>query len=219
MTSGLYDSIARIARHEVAARTQAAVGVVQDLFPSAGGATDHAISVTLRDSGLDLPRVPLAVGALGFASLPAVGELVVIVFLDGDVNAPIVVGRLYDSELSPPQHAPEQLVLALPPGESEPELRLVVDGGAPSATLTLPGGVELCVQSEQVKVTVGEVSVLLSAQGGGRAELTAGGSSIVVKQDGDVTIQAAGKLTLEAAEVEIKGSGKVAIKGAQVDLN
>jgi hypothetical protein len=219
VSSALYDGIARIARHEARARAAAAIGVVDDVYPAEGGPKDHAVSVTLRDSGTTLPRVPIAVGALGFAAIPAVGDLVILVFLDGDVNAPVVVGRLYHPGCEPPEHAPEQLVLALPPGAAEPDVKLVVDGGAPSATLTLPGDVTLEVKAEDVRAAVGGVELHLTAAGGGRAELSAGGSSITLKQDGDITIEAVANLTLKGVAVSIEGSAKVSLKGAVVELN
>jgi uncharacterized protein involved in type VI secretion and phage assembly len=219
VTSALYDSIARIARHESRARAAAAVGVVDVQHPAEGGASDHAVSVTLRDSGLKLPRVPIAVGALGFAAIPAVGDLVVLVFLDGDVNAPVVVGRLYHPDCQPPEHGAKQLVLALPPGDDDPKLKLVIDGGAPSATLTLPGDVTLEVKADNVRLAVGKLEVSLTSSGGGRASITAGGSSIVLKQDGDIAIKAQGKLSLDAVEIAISAQGKVSVSGAVVELN
>ena len=99
---------------------------------------DHAVTVELRDSGLVLPHVPVAVGALGFAAMPAVDDLVLVVFLDGDPNAPVVVGRLYTDDLAPPPEGKDgELTLGLPAGAAEPDLNLVVDGAEPSITLEL----------------------------------------------------------------------------------
>jgi phage baseplate assembly protein gpV len=223
MTSALYDSVARIARHEASARAVAAVGVVTDLFDTSGSPADHAVTVELRDSGLALPRVPVAVGALGFAALPAVGDLVVVLFLEGDVNAPLVVGRLYHPDLEPPADAKAgKLVLALPAGEAEPKLRLVVDGAAPKIELHLPSDVLVEIDDGVVKLAVGqneELRVKVEAAGGGRVEIAAGSSKITLKQDGDVTVSAGGNLKLEANEIDISGSGKVKVSGAQVEIN
>ena len=93
MSSALYDSVARIARHEVNTRATAGVGRVVDIHPADGALPDHAVTVKMRDSGLVLPRVPVAVGVMGFAAIPAVDDLVVVLYLEGDYNAPVVVGR------------------------------------------------------------------------------------------------------------------------------
>jgi uncharacterized protein involved in type VI secretion and phage assembly len=218
--SALYDSVARIARHEAAARAVAAVGVVTDVFDAGGAPADHAVTVELRDSGQALPRVPVAVGPLGFAAIPAVGDLVVVLFVEGDANAPVVVGRLYHPDLEPPQDATAgKLVLALPAGEAEPKLKLVVDGAAPTMELDLPGKVAIRLAEGKVDLTVDKLQVTIDAAGGGRVEVAAGSSKITLKQDCDVTISAGGNLKLEANEIDISGSGKVKVSGAQVEIN
>ena len=45
MTAALFDSVARIAKHEAGARWIAAIGVVVDVFDSDGPIPDHAVSV------------------------------------------------------------------------------------------------------------------------------------------------------------------------------
>jgi uncharacterized protein involved in type VI secretion and phage assembly len=216
--SALLDSISRIARHEAAARAIAAVGTVAEIFPADGASPDHAASVELRDSRLLLPRVPIAVGTLGLAAIPAVGDLVIVVFLDGDVNAPVIIGRLYHPDLDPPKHSDGQLVLALPPGASEPDLRLQIDD-SPALKLTMPGELTIEAADEQVTIQVGKIQLRVTSAGGGRAEIAAGGAAITLKQDGDITISTQGNLKLEATEITISGSAKVSIKGAQVELN
>lgn len=226
-TAALYESIARIARHEAGARAVAGVGRVADVFPApeGGAQPDHAVSVEMRDSGLVLPRVPVAVGALGSAAIPAVGDLVVLLFVEGDYNAPVVVGRLYHPDQEPPQHEEGEIVLRLPSGASEPNLNLVISGQQPSLRLELPGDVLLEAVEEKVLVRVGpdqqeeNMRVSVDGAGGGRAEIAAGNSKITLKKNGDISISASGKLKLEATEVEISGSAKVEVSGAQVEIN
>jgi phage baseplate assembly protein gpV len=215
----LFDSIARIARHEASARPLASVGRVTGVFPNDGSAPDHAVSVQLRDSGIVLNRVPVAVGAMGFAAIPAVGDLVVVVLLEGDYHAPVVVGRLYHPDQDPPRHREGQLVLRLPSGAEAPDLECEIAGDPPGVKLTLPGGVRVELVGEKITLAVGEITVALDAAGGGRMELAAGGSTITLKKDGDVAVRSSGKLTLEGAEVEITGQSKVKITGATVEVN
>ncbi len=219
MSSALYESIARIARHEVAGKAVAAVGRVTDVFPSGGPQADHAVSVELRDSGLVLPRVPVAVGVMGFAAIPAVDDLVVVLFAEGDHNAPVVVGRLYHPDEDPPEHGEGEIVLRLPSRMADKKLSLVVDSKAPKIELDLPGDVKVELAEEKVQIAVGGVKVSLEGAGGGRAEVAAGGSKVTIKKDGDVTISSATKLKLEAPQIEISGSGKVTVKGGLVEIN
>lgn len=214
----LYDSVARIARHEAGARPVASVGVVTGQF--AHEATpDHAVSVRLRDSGIVLPRVPLAVGALGFAAMPAIDDLVLVAFLEGDWQAPVVVGRLYHPAQQPPRHADGQFVLRLPSGASEPQLHCEVHADPASVSLRLPGDVELRLEKDLLRLAVGKLQVLLEGAGGGRLTLRAGDTQVTLKADGDIGLKTAGKMKLEAAEIEIAGSAKVKISGGLVELN
>jgi len=218
VSGALYDSIARIARHEVRAQATAAVGRVVDVFPNSGQA-DHAVSVELRDSRQVLPRVPVAVGVMGFAAIPAIDDLVVVVFSGGDMNAPVVVGRLYHPDQDPPEHAEGEIVLALPSGESSPKLKLKVTGETPQITLELPGDVKVDLQEDTLLLQAGSTQVTLDGGGGGRIEVKAGGSTVTVKADGDISLKTDTKLKLEASEIEIKGSGKVKISGGMVEIN
>ncbi|NWN23221.1 Rhs element Vgr protein, partial [Escherichia coli] len=77
----------------------------------------------------------------GYAAIPAVGDLVVVAFLEGDFDAPFVVGRLYHPDLDPPKHKPGQMALRLPAGEDSPKLELEVEGDAARVMLKLPGDV------------------------------------------------------------------------------
>jgi phage baseplate assembly protein gpV len=218
VSAALFDSVARIARHELRAQATAGIGVVTEVHP-AGVQKDHAATVKMRDTGIVLPRVAIAVGMIGWAAIPDVDDVVVVLFMDGDVNAPVIAGRLYTPDRDAPKHAEGELVLALPPGAAQPDLELVVNGNAPSIKLELPGDVKIEIKDGSVKIAVGEMSISLTGSGGGRAEIAAGSSTLTLKKDGDVTLTAGGKLKLEGTEVEISGSSKVKVSGAQVEIN
>lgn len=219
MSAALYDTIARIARHEVGARATAAVGRVCDVFGSNGAPPDHAVSVELRDEGLVLPRVPVAVGALGFAAALRVDDLVVVLFLDGDLHAPVVVGRLYHADLAPPAHGDGDIVLRIPAGAEEPEWSLVVSESASQVQVLHRDEPRLTLTGDTATVTVGDMTLQVTSAGGGRAELAAGGAKLTIKADGDITLSTTGKLSLEGSEVAITASGPVKVKGATVELN
>ena len=214
----LFDSVSRIARHEALSRPVASAGVVTSLFPHEGQ-PDHAVTVKLRESGLVLPRVPVAVGAMGFAAMPAVGDLVVVAFLDADFNSPVVVGRLYHPDQNPPKHSAKQMVLRLPSGASDPELNVEIASDPVSIKITLPGDVIVEMKGETISLDAGETGMKIESSGGGRLTAKAGGTSVTLKKDGDVTISAQGKVKIEGTEVEISGQGKVKITGATVEIN
>jgi uncharacterized protein involved in type VI secretion and phage assembly len=223
VSAALYEGIARIARHEAGALAQPAVGTVTATFGAGAAPPDHAVTVELRDSGLVLPRVPIAVGALGLAALPAVGDLVLVVFLAGDPNAPVVVGRLYTDAVAPPATGTDgKLALALPAGAQTPALALLIDGAAPSISLQLgdQAPVKLTADDTKLVIEAGEkLELTLDSGGGGRLEVAAGTASVLLKEDGDVTVKTAGTLKLEGDAVEITGRSQVKIKGGKVEVN
>jgi phage baseplate assembly protein gpV len=219
MSVALYDSIARIARHEVKSRAIAGVGRVVSLFPADGSQPDHAVTIEMRDSGLVLPRVPVAVGTMGFAAIPDIDDLVVVIFLDGDLNAPVVVGRLYHVDTNPPKHGEGELVLHLPAGAANPDFQLTIQAQESSLQLRCPGDVLVEVKEEKIALTVGKLQVTLDGAGDGRVEAIAGGTGVTLKQDGDVSIKTSGKLKIEGSDIEISAAGKVKISGALVEVN
>ena len=68
----LVQTVRGLARDEVLARWTTAAAVVRSVH----GGTEHACTVQLRETGLVLPRVPIAVGVLGLVALPNEGDLV-----------------------------------------------------------------------------------------------------------------------------------------------
>jgi hypothetical protein len=219
VSAALYDAVARIARHEATARPGLALGVVVDTFDAGGAPPEHAVSVRLRDSGLVLERVPIAVGALGFAAIPAVDDLVAVAFADGDFHAPVVLGRLYHSELDPPGHTAGELVLSLPPGASTPEVGIVIRPDSPELEVTVGSDVTITATGDKVEMTAGEATATIEVGGGGRAELKVGDATLTLSGRGDITMSTTGKLSIDANEVEISGRAKAKISAPMVEVN
>ncbi len=220
MSAALFDSIARIARHESESRAMAGVGVVTETHSGIGGDNDYAVNLKMRDSGLVLKQVPVASGLLGVVAMPEPGDLVVVVFMDGDYHAPVVVGRLYHPELNPPAHGGDELVMSFPAGEAEAATHLSVGRGSEaSIRLTLGDEFTLEMTSDTATLTLGDMKLEITGKSGGRAELAAGDSKITMKNSGDVSISSKTKLVLEGNEIHINGQSKVVIKGGQIDIN
>jgi uncharacterized protein involved in type VI secretion and phage assembly len=221
------NAIRQVARHEVEQHWGPSLGVVTSLH-GANGEKRYACTVQLRESGLVLPRVPIATGLIGTAALPREQDLVVVLFVGGDPHAPVVVGRLYSDVVEPPANEPGELVAVLPGDETSPdrrlELRVKTPGdGRRSLRLTLEGSVkvELVVDDGGLMLQAQDTRLRLTQTSGsdGRAELQVGDSKIVVEQGGDVTIEAAGTLKLKASTIEISGDAQVKIAGQTIDLN
>jgi uncharacterized protein involved in type VI secretion and phage assembly len=220
-------TIQQIARHEAERTATVALGVVRSVH-GANGEQSYACTVELRDSGIVLPRTPIATGLIGAVALPREGDLVVVAFVAGDLHGPVVVGRLYNEEVSPPAHEPGEVVIALPGDEVQAdkklEIRIVTPGdGSRNAKLTLDGSVkvEIEVGDESIRLQTQDASFELSQSGGsdGKAELKVGDSKVVLEQSGNVSVEAAANLTLKANKIEISGDTEVKVAGTTVSLN
>lgn len=220
-------TVRQIARHELQQQWTTALGLVSSVY-GRNGEEAYACTVALRESGIVLPRVPIATGLIGIAALPREGDLVMVLFVGGDLHAPVVVGRLYNESVLPPKHDVGEAVVSLPGGEEADdkrlELRVVTPGdGSRRATVLLDGPVkvELQVDDEGVRIQAQDARVVVkqTSSSDGTVELAVGDSRILVEQGGDVTVAAAGTLKLQATTIEIRADATVKVAGQTIELN
>jgi uncharacterized protein involved in type VI secretion and phage assembly len=171
--------------------------------------------------------VPIAAGFMGFATLPAEGDLVIVLFLAGDFHAPVIAGRLYTQQLAAPEHEPGELVVQLPPAAKEDEraeLRVKTPGdGTRKLSLTLAGDVPVSIAAadDGIVLETGDVRIELkqTSASDGALTVTVGKASIKLEQAGDISIETSGKLSLKGQSVEISGDTSVKVAGQTIDLN
>ena len=109
---------------EVAAREMSHIyttelGVVTAIFPHASDSDkdNYQCSVSLKNrtqpdgQPFELRKVPVAVSHIGAANIPNVDDLVLVQFIGGDLNAPVITGRLYNEEARPPKNDAGDVVL------------------------------------------------------------------------------------------------------------
>ena len=228
--STIIDTIQGIIRHELAAVRVAELGVVEELYPhSAGGDKDnYGCDVRLKNSGLLLKRVPVATGHIGTVAIPNKGDLVLLAFDKGDINQPIVIGRLYNDADRPPLNNPDEVIFRLPLAKADDKtikaaIRNHADNNPPREMLIeMPPKITVRITDGTVKATAGKTEMTLDQPNGsgGKVTVIAGRTKITMNQDGDITIDAAGAmslkatrdLTLEGQNVKIKGNMNVDIE-------
>lgn len=224
----LVDTIAAIVAHELAAVRTTELGVVQDVHPHSDADDDdnYGVDVTLKNSGLALRRVPVATGHVGSVAIPNIGDLVLVGFDHGDVNAPVVLGRLYDDEDRPPLSTTDEVVFRLPLAEADDKSVLAAirnhQGQDPPRELVIemPPKITVRIVDGVVTVTAGKTEMVLDQSGssGGKVTVKSGSSSMVLDQDGDVTLESARSVTFKAAQdLAIEAGTSVSIK-AGTDL-
>jgi uncharacterized protein involved in type VI secretion and phage assembly len=191
--SAIVPALQAVVRDELASLRTVELGVVTQVFTNEGGSgdTNLAVNARIRGSALELQHVPVAVGRLGLSTVPREGDLVVIVFVGGDLNGPVVIGSLYDEQTRPPDAKPTEVVYEVPDDEDADARRLEVK---------LAGGNKLTVQDKKLTVTMG-------------------GTKLTVEADGAITLEAAGDINLKSqGSVAIEAQQSVSVKGLSVTV-
>jgi phage baseplate assembly protein gpV len=222
-----------IVREELRRVRIAEVGTVTQIFPhaSASDSDNYQCSVRLRDSGLELPRVPVATPRIGFAAIPNVGDLVLVQFIGGDLHGPVVTGRLYNDQDLPPQNDAAECVYVSPdPAKS----------GVRRLYLEFPNGNKLTIDDDKCLLEMGDTK--LTVNNGGDVQVDSKGKLTISTQDnvelksqGDVTISAQGSISLKAqsdlkleglsatvkaqSSAQLEGGASTTVKGPMLSLN
>lgn len=164
------------------------LAVVTAAAPHAEGDDyNHECDVKLREGTLELKKVPIATPHGGMVSAPQVNDLVLISYVGGDPNRPIIIGRLYDDQHRPPVHKADEWRVESPPGGSsiaiDAEGSVVIKAGTKTVltmmkdgNVTVDGGEDLKLDVKgNVKLTCKDCTVNAS----GSINLGEGGSGVI----------------------------------------
>ncbi len=215
MNTDAYQDLRRIIREEMRGLRMPELAVVQDIHPhaSASDSDNYACTVRLRDSDAVLERVPVMTPRKGLAAIPDVGDLVIVQYLGGSANAPVILGSFYNDEDRPPENAEGDARLRLPSdaGDGEGVDLHVTSAEAASATVRLGSSLDLKLQDDDPVVSIDV--------GGGQAQIT-------VDSDGTLTLKSNKAVVLDGTEITVKGSAvtieaqaDLTLKGAMINLN
>ena len=221
--STIVETIQEIIRHELRSVRVAELGLVDCVYPHSSGSDNdnYGCDVKLKNSGILLRSVPIATGHIGTVSVPNKGDLVLLAFDRGDVNQPIIIGRMYNDIDRPPFNNPDEIIFRLPLAEVDDKTVKAAIRNIKSNTLPREILVEMTpkitvrITDGTIRATAGSTEMKLEQPGGGdgKVTITAGNTSITMNQGGDVTIMAGGSMTLAAGgDLKLKGQN-VIIKG------
>lgn len=236
--STIVSTIQEIVRQEMRRLRVTELGLVEAVAPhkDASDRDNYACDVRLKNSGLLLKRVPVMTSHIGTVAIPNVGDLVLLAFDKGDVNQPIIMGRLYNEQDRPPLNQTDEVIFRLPLAQADGK---TIKGAirnhqslSPPRELIfeMPPKITVRITDGTVRATAGKTEMKLDqpdGSSGGTVTVVAGRTKITMNQDGDVTVQAAGAMTLTAARdltieglnVSIKSKAKTEIEaGTQATL-
>jgi phage baseplate assembly protein gpV len=206
--STIINTLQEIIRQELRSVRVTELGVVEAVYPHSASSDDdnYGCDVRLKNSGLLLKRVPVATSHIGTVAIPNVGDLVILAFDKGDINQPIVIGRLYHNEARSPLNNSDEVIFRLPLAEADEKtlkaaIRNIASNDSPREILVeMPPKITLHITDGMVRAIAGKTEMRLNQPGGsgGTVTVMAGRTKITMNQDGDVTIDAAGAMTLKA---------------------
>jgi phage baseplate assembly protein gpV len=127
----LLDMVRRAVREELALRRGPQLATVTALRTdeSDDDTANYEADVRLKHDGLEIAQAPIAVPHVGVAAPPRVGDLVLVDFLDDDIQQPLVTGRFYhDQERAPLFKQNEVLFEQRLPDGTVNQLRFAGDG-------------------------------------------------------------------------------------------
>lgn len=197
-TTTLFEAVQGIAEHKLNQLLTCDLGQVTSVFPHAAESDFDNYECNVQIAGRDgeLRRVPVATPHVGSACIPNVGDLVVVAFIRGDIQQPVIIGRLYNDVDRPPPNKPNEIIRRLPlhAGDSQAikvELRKG-DGFPPREVLVeLSPLVKVRLVDYEISARAGATRLTLTQidKGKSRVTLAAGESELTINQDGDVSLE------------------------------
>ena len=198
--SSMYEVIQKIVESEVRKINIAEVGEVTSIFPHSSDSDkdNYECNVKLKYKELELRKVPVATQHIGLANTPNVGDLVLITFVNGNINAPVIIGRLYTDEDRPPVHKEEE-ILYIPSYSKSSDLRRI--------HMKLPSGLTLSVTDEDVNLEAGNTTVKIKRDG-----------DIEIQSKAKIDIKAEGDLSFSADNIKMESQNNMEIKAGQGEI-
>lgn len=222
--SRIIELIRRVVRQELAGRRDSLLGVVTaaTVHTDKDDENNYEANVRLKHEDLELRKVPLAAGHMGMAAPPKAGDLVLVQFVNGDLNQPLITGRFYHADERPPLHRQDDILF---------EQRVAADGTLNHLRFTPDGAIYLQRDVKKPEDNSDAKTSVKIDGASGSVEIKAGGIVITLKHDDSIEIVADGKpvgvtcdtltvkgnLTVDKGELKVMGNtGSTTINGNEI---
>lgn len=184
-------AIRTIVRDELAALRWPDLALVTSVFAHTGDddGHNHECNLQLREGSLELRKVPIATPHIGMVSAPAVGDLVLLAYVGGDANRPVVIGRMYSEKANPPRHDEKEWRVESPlAGASsiaiDKDESVVVTAGKTVVTVRKDGAVEVAGEADLKIEVKGKVEIKCTdckIDASGQIDLGDGGAGVITE--------------------------------------
>ena len=208
--SRIVELIRRVVLEELARNRGSLLGVVTTVYPheAEDDENNYEANVRLKHEDLELRRVPIAIGHVGVAALPRAGDLVLVQFLNGDSNQPLVTGRFYHADERPPLHKEDEILFEQRVSDDTlNHLRFASDGSIflqrdvtkPEDNSEAKASIKVDGSSGDIEIKAAD-SIVILMKNDGEIQVTADDKPIKIKTS---------KMTV-TGDVDINGDLKVA---------
>ena len=221
-SSSIIEVIRRIAESEVRKMHIAELGIVTSVFPHSDemDKDNYECSIKLKDKEVELRKVPVATQHIGLANILHVGDLVLVSFVNGDINSPIIIGRLYNDEDRPPISKEEEIIYKPPYTKNTQLKRLNVV--LPESTVTInihDDRLSIIIGKSSISAnSAGEIAVrsTMNADNGEGSSIALDDNGISIDTDFDIRVHSKGNTTIECdGDLSFKGQGTIGMESSE----
>jgi len=175
------------------------LGVVTSVFPHSDSNDKDNYECNLmllgEGEGVELRRVPIATQHIGLTNIPNVGDLVLVAFVRGDSNFPVVIGRLYNDEDRPPINKEGEIVLS---SDTLKRMRI-----------KMRGGLRITITGNSIVLNTGKASINIDKDG--NVKIDTDGEIIISSKKG-IEIKSIDKVSIKSNSINIEGDTEFNIK-------
>jgi len=206
MNTDAIDLIQAVIRDQLRGFKTAELGVVTAVYShaSAGDTNNYECDVRLRESGLELKRVPVSTQRVGAVAIPNVDDLVLLQFLNGDMHAALIVARLHNDKDRPPQAKPREFVYISPDA---------AESGIRRMYLEFPNGNKVTLDDDKLFIEMGKSTLTINNNGD---VVVDSATSNITLTDGNGTNLL--EIQVSAGTVKVQGQTKVTVDAPQIEL-
>lgn len=201
--------IRSIVREELKNNRTLELGVVTKLYSheSGGDKNNYACDVKLKDSELELQKVGIATQRIGSVAIPNKNDLVLVQFINGNVNNAVVIGRIYNDVDRPPVAKPHELVY-ISPDSRESGIRRVY--------LEFPNGNKFLLNDDEIFLEAGKTKIKFNHDGDIEIESN---SKLDIKTRSDVKIDSLGNVSMDSkGNIDIKALGNLSLDATNISI-
>jgi phage baseplate assembly protein gpV len=206
MSTDVVDLIQAVIRDQLRSFKTSELGVVTQVYSheSSSDKNNYECDVRLRDSELELKRVPVSTQRVGSVAIPNKDDLVLVHYLNGDIHSAVIIGRFYNDKDRPPQAKPHEFVY-ISPDKAESGIRRIY--------LELPNGNKFLLDDDKIELEMGKTKLTINHDGS--VEVKSNNQPITLTdQNGNNKIE----IDAPTGQIKVQSKTKVVVEAPQIEL-